>query len=911
MRSRPNPIYRLLHKDYHESFDAYVPQQSDFYDRVMAMLPQNWQIVRQGIWYCCGSVENMVPRQGWKIHLSATLANAHEVLSRVLAVLFRRGDTDFKFALDMSTLFLLNSKNWSRGGSGKFITIYPGDNEKFLDIIEELHEATKDLQGPYILSDHRYKDSRVVFYRYGGMKLHTALHYKGERIPMLVRPDGTEEPDERLPYPSTPSWAGCILSPESNEQEASTEDSTLRNGRYEIQSALEFSNAGGVYLALDRHTGMNVVVKEARPFVNETTDGYNAVELLKKEFQILTVLADARIAPQPVELFQEWEHWFLVEEYIEGTPMSAHAAHSLLLRTRPDSESCMAWYETFRALAGSLADVIRTLHSRNVVFADLSPNNLIIPAGTTELKLIDFEGAYRVGVDLPTKVYTPGFASQGRLRGESPSFQDDYYSLGAVLLAHLLPVNGIFHLQPAAKQQILQAIQDDGFLPPVLVTSILNLMQEDASQRPCPAELAQVLESADALPARTAAERVVANYGAVVDGIVAHMEAAASYERKDRLFPADPKVFTTNPLSLAYGATGVAYAMAKVTGKLPEKPVDWILKHKITSTDYAPSLYLGTSGIAWSLLEMGATTEAEKIFSQTKEHPLLHNTSDLFYGTAGWGMANLRFFQATNSESYLTQAMNAGDRLIQPSDDPEFAYTWEGSVNRRIGLAHGGSGVALFLSYLYGATGIERYITAAKDALDRDLSFGIETEDGGISFAEAEDAPSPVYPYWRYGSAGIGVAALRLAKISGEKRYYDALGKIFIDTDRKYAVFPGKFVGLTGMGDFLLDMYDATRDRKYLESAFKVAEGIMYFRVDRHGIAFPGDMLSRLCCDYGTGSASIALFLNRLMGRQGNDFLLDSLLGAFKPAGYAVHEEPADMTVLTSRAGFTPTPEIV
>ena len=276
MRSRPNPIYRLLHKDYHESFDAYVPQQSDFYDRVMAMLPQGWQIIRQGIWFCCGSSENVVPRQGWKIHISATLTNAHEVLSRVMTVLFRRGDTDFKFALDMSTLFLLNSKNWSRGASGKFITIYPGDNEKFLDLIEELHQATKDLQGPYILSDHRYKDSRVVFYRYGGMKLHTALHYKGERIPMLVRPDGTEEPDERLPYPSTPSWAGCILSPESNDAEASTEDSTLRNGRYEIQSALEFSNAGGVYLALDPRTGMNVVVKEARPFVNETTDGYSA-----------------------------------------------------------------------------------------------------------------------------------------------------------------------------------------------------------------------------------------------------------------------------------------------------------------------------------------------------------------------------------------------------------------------------------------------------------------------------------------------------------------------------------------------------------------------------------------------------------------------------------------------------------
>jgi hypothetical protein len=51
----------------------------------------------------------------------------------------------------------------------------------------------------------------------------------------------------------------------------------------------------------------------------------------------------------------------------------------------------------------------------------------------------------------------------------------------------------------------------------------------------------------------------------------------------------------------------------------------------------------------------------------------------------------------------------------------------------------------------------------------------------------------------------------------------------------------------------------------------------MMFRVERRGIAFPGDSLSRLSCDYGTGSAGIALFLNRLLGRQKSDFMLDPL----------------------------------
>jgi len=57
----------------------------------------------------------------------------------------------------------------------------------------------------------------------------------------------------------------------------------------------------------------------------------------------------------------------------------------------------------------------------------------------------------------------------------------------------------------------------------------------------------------------------------------------------------------------------------------------------------------------------------------------------------------------------------------------------------------------------------------------------------------------------------------------------------------------------------------------------KVATGIMQFRLERHGIAFPGDFLARICCDLGTGSAGIALFLNRLLGRQSSDFMLDDL----------------------------------
>ncbi len=323
MRSSPNMIYRLFHKDYPESFAAYSPQTTDFYDLICSQLPDGWHIQRRDMWFYCSSSLQTLPLQGWKIHISAALSNSPSILKKIASVLLKYNDVSFKFAVDRSFLSLLNSKSWPRGASGKFITIYPANTHRFLELIEELDQATERMHGPYILSDHRYKASRVVFYRYGGMRTHTVLNVKGEKIPMLKGPDGSMVPDQRLPYPITPAWETPVLPVENGARNTNT---VVLHGRYRIESAISFSSAGGVYFAHDNETGKSVVVKEARPCISAATDDYDAVELLKKEYRLLKVVADTGIAPQPVDLFEEWEHWFLVEEFIEGIAMSRHSA---------------------------------------------------------------------------------------------------------------------------------------------------------------------------------------------------------------------------------------------------------------------------------------------------------------------------------------------------------------------------------------------------------------------------------------------------------------------------------------------------------------------------------------------------------------------------------------------------------
>ena len=128
-------------------------------------------------------------------------------------------------------------------------------------------------------------------------------------------------------------------------------------------------------------------------------------------------------------------------------------------------------------------------------------------------------------------------------------------------------------------------------------------------------------------------------------------------------------------------------------------------------------------------------------------------------------------------------------------------------------------------------------------------------------------------PYWRFGSAGIGSVMIRFYSILGESRYLKLAEKTARHAATKYALFPGQFLGLSGIGEFFIDLYNFTGQEKYLNDAFKVAEGVLLYQVKRpEGLAWPGEELLRICTDYGTGSAGIGMFLNRLVNPAGRWF---------------------------------------
>src|SRR5437762_7721718 len=241
-------LHALFHRDWYETSERYQPG-NELLQIVRSFLPVTWRLVRGGPWFSVSPAGQTLPKQGWKIHVSATLSNCEQILRQTAAFCVER-EVAFKFFLDTYCVRLCSSSIWPREGSSKFITIYPQNEQHFCEIIEALYIKLQHSTGPYILSDKRFKDSEVIYYRYGGITGINKVSVFGEQRPMLLSPQDELVPDRRTPYWNPPVWVTDPFELPPSEANKATGDeesvSTLKTGRYHIQDALKFSVRGGV-----------------------------------------------------------------------------------------------------------------------------------------------------------------------------------------------------------------------------------------------------------------------------------------------------------------------------------------------------------------------------------------------------------------------------------------------------------------------------------------------------------------------------------------------------------------------------------------------------------------------------------------------------------------------------------------
>ncbi|BDD06364.1 class III lanthionine synthetase LanKC [Aureibacter tunicatorum] len=841
------------------SMGEYRSEDNAYKEILDQVLGESWNTIRREVWYVSEPLDTKVEAKGFKIHVSLISDLGVDGLKKIVPVL-KKHSVAFKVLVDKRVHDYFNSQACNKAACGKFITMYPSDLETFKLLMEELYSKTKELYGPYILSDKAFKDSKCLFYRYGSFLGTSKRDVFGERKTVMLDDEGGVA-DKRMPYFFLPDG---VEDPFGEEVEYP--ESTILNGRYEVTEPISnHSSKGGVYLALDNNTGKEVIIKEARPYINQNSLGQkDAVYGLEHEEKILRKLQTSGRVPLVIDSFQEWEHRFLVIELFDYESLGSYAdweEQNVVIKGWNDTEKKTAFCRRYLTLLKDLVDTVQTIHELNVVIGDLAPQNILYDKTTLKVKLVDFEGAYDLdNGDHYLRVTTRGF-SEGS--NENPDFLSDWAAVSLVAGHMLLPICHLFAINSQAKNSYLRSVVSAHDLPKEILQIIETLKDDSQKSLLLMDELGEKLENG--LKEVKESMEAISDYSNIVDNIEGHIMKFIDEPYGKYGLPLDYRVHSTNEMSYAYGWAGVAEFM-RLKGDVSKKFEDAYLKkvEKINAQLFAPGLLIGLSGVAVQLLESGNTKKAKELMEKVYSMDQLFDSMDLFNGVSGWGLASLKFYLHTQKKEFLLKAKEAFDHLHN--------HLGEGSGMlenvdglKYSGLYHGISGAALFGLRMYQSTRDRKALKLAEKWFDAELEAS-EYLDGKRVWRRNYLAKVK-YPYLRMGSAGIGIVALRFYKETGKEKYLSAALEIADAIKGKYCLHPGMFIGMAGIGEFFFDLYQQTDDKKFLSEAQHIAERILLYKFDgEKGTAFPGEELAAYCLDYGTGSAGIGMFLLRLSG---------------------------------------------
>ena len=380
--------------------------------------------VEEGGWRfnrCRGPAE---PSQGWKLHVSATILNAHEVFDHVQPLLEGRSVL-FKVHSDLNQLYWFNSGVQAFAQVGKFLTVYPRSEQEAVELARKLHAATRGLAGPVVPFDQQYRKGSLVYYRYGAFGP-SGLSRESRRLGpgRIFDQAGRPHLDQRAPGHAVPAW---LNDPFLGRRRAPAQTPPFGPicRDFLVYGGLSQRGKGGVYEALDLRMApaRRCILKEGRRWGEVDWSGTDGRSRLAHEGRVLRQLQAAGLpVPRVLDEFVQEGNRYLVLERLPGRPLLWGRRNQRRLRL-------VGWRcaERVRDQVGAALD---TLHRLGWVWRDCCPTNLL--AHGSKLWLIDFEGACRLEEINVIPWATQGFTPPGepQMFCRRPGTLEDDYALG-------------------------------------------------------------------------------------------------------------------------------------------------------------------------------------------------------------------------------------------------------------------------------------------------------------------------------------------------------------------------------------------------------------------------------------------------------------------------------------------------
>ncbi len=289
------------------------------------------------------------------------------------------------------------------------------------------------------------------------------------------KPDATTEFDSVVTAFSRDDWRPGQIARTSARGKLNTGDVLF--GAYEITGILGEGGMGAVYSARHLSLGGHRAIKVMSPDLSTQED---AVERFHREAKALLDVHHPAVVRCHDLLRDEEGCIFLVMELIEGVPLSQRIAE------RPLDEA------ELRALGERIGAGLAAAHRRGVIHRDLSPDNIVLPDGSTEeAKLVDF-GIAKILRAGESNV-SAGF--KGKLAYASPEqlgFYDgdigpasDFFSLGLLLcgaaLGHRLDMGKNFAQAIEARRKPIEIPAE---VPEALRPALERLLALNPGERP-------------------------------------------------------------------------------------------------------------------------------------------------------------------------------------------------------------------------------------------------------------------------------------------------------------------------------------------------------------------------------------------------------------------------------------------
>jgi serine/threonine protein kinase len=806
--------------------------------------PEGWLRVDTEEWVNFSPEEFDFPLQGWKVHVSAQLGNAESVATRVWDYCLRE-KVAFKLTPGPGRFRNKNVKYAPRAASGKLFTLYPADEAQLHRVLTELGEELHGEEGPYILSDVRWGDG-PLYTRYGAFAKRLVDDGTGRGRIGIENPEGALEPDPRGAVFTVPEW---VVLPEFLRPHVDRHRSpVLDDFPYEIKDAIHFSNGGGVYEAVERATGRTVVLKEGRPFAGLDGHDQDAVTRLRRERDMLRHLEGIPQVPDLVDYRTLGEHEFLVQEYVDGTPLYSALARRNPLTHRPKGEQDVGDYARWAlGLWKQVREAVRAVREAGVVFGDLHPNNVMVDAHD-RVTLIDWEAAFFASERIRPSMGNPGFMAPPDRHG----FDIDTYSLALLKIALFAPVTSLAQLAPDKMGHVARLACEIYQLEEDTFTAELDTLAEKA-----PAESSAVV-SASRVRAPGAIDDLAPvsdSWSHLSDDIARGILRSATPERSDRLFPGDIAQFSSPHagLGFSYGAAGVLWSLHRTQGIRFSAGEEWLRERALTKREGAPAgFYTGDHGIAHTLWELGYRDEAVDLLERTYSKGEEQLPTSLESGLAGIALNWLYFHNRCGDDVYLQRALRIAERLVQrakeDSDDRSTLLSPGGALR-------GPSGIALLFIRLHEVTGDYVHLDTAVEAIRLDLAKCRTDEHDALLLKDEYR----LLPYFAIGSAGIGMVLDSYLDHVDDEELQASRAAIVTAMRSRFSVFPGIFDGHAGLL-LALSTMRGTHHQGH-GSELVTAVSALNWQVLRDGDhrVFPGNQLMRLSSDLATGSAGVLL----------------------------------------------------